>query len=135
VVLTDARCSLCTPQRQQQSCRLPAMARAPSSSSSLVLVLVVVAAAAVTASEAIRVPAAGNWTEELRGAATRRARHRWRSRRRALENGLGRTPQWGMYNNIHSSSLLPVLLYPLRAITAVHVLFFPGCFFAAPSAC
>ena len=69
---------------------------APSSWSSLVLVLVV-AATALTASEAIRVPAVGNWTEELRGAAARRARqrHGWQSRRRAFENGLGRTPQMG----------------------------------------
>ena len=64
------------------------MARA--SPSSLALVLIIVAAAAVvTASEAVRVPAVGNWTEELRGAAARRAR------RRAFENGLGRTPQMG----------------------------------------
>jgi alpha-galactosidase len=84
------------------------MARAPRwwSSSSLALVLIIVAAAAaVTASEAVRVPAVGNWTEELRGAAARRARqrHGWRSRRRAFENGLGRTPQMG-YVHIHSPS-------------------------------
>ena len=88
------------------------MARAPSWSSPLVLVLIIVATAvaAVTASEAIRVPAVGNWTEELRGAATtRRARqrHGWRSRRRTFENGLGRTPQMG-YVHIHSPSMLVV---------------------------
>lgn len=61
------------------------------------MVLLVVAAV-VASSEAARVPAAvGNWTgEELRGAAARRGgRHGWRSRRRAFENGLGRTPQMG----------------------------------------
>jgi alpha-galactosidase len=73
------------------------MARAPSSwTPSLAMVLLVVAAAAVAvSSEAARVPAAvGNWTgEELRGAAARRGGRR--SRRRAFENGLGRTPQMG----------------------------------------
>ncbi|ONM05538.1 Alpha-galactosidase 2 [Zea mays] len=79
------------------------MARAPSSwTPSLAMVLLVVAAAAVVASsEAARVPAAvGNWTgEELRGAAARRGGRR--SRRRAFENGLGRTPQmgWNSWNH------------------------------------
>ncbi|CAL4942566.1 unnamed protein product [Urochloa decumbens] len=83
------------------------MARGPStwSSSSLLLALLVAAAAAATASEAARVPAAvGNWTEVLSGAP-RRARHGhgyvWRHRRRAFENGLGRTPQmgWNSWNH------------------------------------
>lgn len=79
------------------------MARAPSSwTPSLAMVLLVVAAAAVAvSSEAARVPAAvGNWTgEELRGAAARRGGRR--SRRRAFENGLGRTPQmgWNSWNH------------------------------------
>lgn len=96
---TQSPSALCT--SALCSCRLPvpAMARAPSSwTPSLALVLLVVAAAAAASSEAARVPAAvGNWTgEELRGAAARRGgRHGWRSRRRAFENGLGRTPQMG----------------------------------------
>ncbi|CAN6282633.1 unnamed protein product [Urochloa humidicola] len=80
------------------------MARGTSTCSSLLLALIV-AAAAVTASEAARVPAAaGNWTEVLSGAP-RRARHGhgyvWRHRRRAFENGLGRTPQmgWNSWNH------------------------------------
>jgi alpha-galactosidase len=66
------------------------MARAPSSSS-LLLVLLVAAAAAATLDGAPG-SAAGNLTEELRWAA-RRARRGWR--RKAFENGLGRTPQMG----------------------------------------
>ncbi|OEL20925.1 Alpha-galactosidase [Dichanthelium oligosanthes] len=72
------------------------MAPGPSSSSSLLLLaLLVAAAAAVTVSEAGRV-SVGNWTEELRVAG----RH-GRSRRRAFENGLGRTPQmgWNSWNH------------------------------------
>jgi alpha-galactosidase len=72
------------------------MARGARSSPLLLLALLAVAAAA-TAAEAARFPG-GNWTEELRGAA-RRGRHGhgyvWRHRRRAFENGLGRTPQMG----------------------------------------
>jgi alpha-galactosidase len=69
------------------------MARARSSSS-LLLVLLVAAAAAATLDGAPG-SAAGNLTEELRWAA-RRARRGWRrTRRKAFQNGLGRTPQMG----------------------------------------
>jgi alpha-galactosidase len=66
------------------------MARAPSSSS-LLLVLLVAAAAAATLDGAPG-SAAGNLTEELRWAARRGWR---RTRRKAFQNGLGRTPQMG----------------------------------------
>ncbi|KAK3152942.1 hypothetical protein QOZ80_2BG0165600 [Eleusine coracana subsp. coracana] len=82
------------------------MARAVTSSSSLLLVLLVAAAAAVTTSavtlEGVGVgvgTAAGNLTEELR-----RARRGWRrARRKAFENGLGRTPQmgWNSWNHFY----------------------------------
>jgi alpha-galactosidase len=71
------------------------MARAPSSSPLLLLLLV--AAAAVTTSVAATLDgsASGNWTEELRWAARRERRGWRRARRKAFENGLGRTPQMG----------------------------------------
>lgn len=93
------------------------MARgATSSSSSLLLVLLVAAAAAVTASAVTLDGAAGlpgNLTEELRWAA-RRARRGWRrARRKAFENGLGRTPQMGYV------TLALLITFAGSAITAV----------------
>jgi alpha-galactosidase len=68
------------------------MARAPSSSSLLLVLLVAAVTTSAATLDGAPGSAAGNLTEELRWAARRGWR---RARRKAFENGLGRTPQMG----------------------------------------